>query len=581
MSRRRRARPRPRHRARLSARPSARAARPAERRDRGFRAGDRRHSRSRAVGALPAGGGAGAARAPGGRRRHQRHAPRPGRSQAVDPAGGDAPLPHRAARRRLPAAARRADRHPPAGHGARIPAGGRGVPPPARPHSRGAKGARASPRLRARATSPLSAPPSSGWRSGRSPPIASSPARSARRSPGNAISPPRFLFSNALSWVRPTPAPGATPRPSTFSRAPNSGRAATRRRRGISIAWRPPRRAPRCAPTRATSRPAASSSSATGRAPWSSSTRPIPPSRSVNGRAPPCSRASGCAGSPATRPAPARLLDHLATQRSWRPSLARGAVFAAVSEIVRGDSSERPAAPAADGGAHRRGGPRGGRLLARPTGRAAERPGGGRRPLPRSAAGTAVPSARHGGSRAPGAAGARAGRRADRPAAFRRQEPGGCLDRLDAARRERQRGPSGPPARQRPAPGAADARACGSTGSRCRSPAGRSGPPCSSSRKSGSWRSACGPRAAPAQARHFPSQQRQLAFTLAHQLDAAGASDRAIEVAERLFQGRPAAAPRRVGCGRPAPAPLPASLPRRARQAGRIQPRSTSSSWPP
>ena len=46
-----------------------------------------------------------------------------------------------------------------------------------------------------------------------------------------------------------------------------------------------------------------------------------------------------------------------------------------------------------------------------------------------------------------------------------------------------------------------------------------------------------------AQARHFPSHQRQLAFTLAQQLEAAGSSDRAIELAERLFQGRPAPLP--------------------------------------
>jgi soluble lytic murein transglycosylase len=42
-----------------------------------------------------------------------------------------------------------------------------------------------------------------------------------------------------------------------------------------------------------------------------------------------------------------------------------------------------------------------------------------------------------------------------------------------------------------------------------------------------------------AQSRHFPRQQRQLAFSLAQQLAAAGASDRAIEIAERHFAARP------------------------------------------
>ncbi|MEO7794795.1 MAG: transglycosylase SLT domain-containing protein, partial [Thermoanaerobaculia bacterium] len=45
------------------------------------------------------------------------------------------------------------------------------------------------------------------------------------------------------------------------------------------------------------------------------------------------------------------------------------------------------------------------------------------------------------------------------------------------------------------------------------------------------------------QARYFPSQQRHLAFTLAHHLESAGATDRAIEVSERLFSARPARLP--------------------------------------
>lgn len=46
-----------------------------------------------------------------------------------------------------------------------------------------------------------------------------------------------------------------------------------------------------------------------------------------------------------------------------------------------------------------------------------------------------------------------------------------------------------------------------------------------------------------AQARYFPSQQRPLAFTLAHELESAGATDRAIDLAERLFSARPARLP--------------------------------------
>lgn len=42
-----------------------------------------------------------------------------------------------------------------------------------------------------------------------------------------------------------------------------------------------------------------------------------------------------------------------------------------------------------------------------------------------------------------------------------------------------------------------------------------------------------------AQARHFPAHRQPLAFTLAQELDSAGATDRAIEVAERLFSGLP------------------------------------------
>jgi len=42
-----------------------------------------------------------------------------------------------------------------------------------------------------------------------------------------------------------------------------------------------------------------------------------------------------------------------------------------------------------------------------------------------------------------------------------------------------------------------------------------------------------------AQARYFPTHRQPLAFTLAHELDSAGATDRAIEVAERLFTRLP------------------------------------------
>jgi soluble lytic murein transglycosylase len=46
-----------------------------------------------------------------------------------------------------------------------------------------------------------------------------------------------------------------------------------------------------------------------------------------------------------------------------------------------------------------------------------------------------------------------------------------------------------------------------------------------------------------AQARYFPTRDLRLAFTLAQQLELAGSTDRAIEVAERLFSARPARIP--------------------------------------
>ncbi|MBP9143238.1 MAG: transglycosylase SLT domain-containing protein [Thermoanaerobaculia bacterium] len=234
----------------------------------------------------------------------------------------------------------------------------------------------------------------------------------------------------------------------------------------------------------------------------------------------------------------ARLLDHLATQRSWRPSLARGAIFAAVSEIVRGDSSERPA--------HRlrtaeRTGAAAGEELAYWRGRLAEL-----RSDPEAAVGHYLEVLRERPFH-PLATAARG--RLERPELApaaerigRRRSAGRSLEDAWAAWTLLGESDSaGLLARQR---GSALLRA---------QPAlalwidwqpvpVASWPiwtavllqPEERLLALGLWS-----EGSPAQARHFPSQQRQLAFTLAHQLDAAGASDRAIEVAERLFQGRP------------------------------------------
>ena len=129
LPRRRRSGACPRPRSRLSARPPARAARPAERGDGGVRAGDRRHTRPGALGALPAGGGPGGAGTPGSRRRNLGYASRAGCAEAPRATRGDSALPHRAARRRLPPAARRADHGARPRTGARSPPGARGVPP--------------------------------------------------------------------------------------------------------------------------------------------------------------------------------------------------------------------------------------------------------------------------------------------------------------------------------------------------------------------------------------------------------------------------------------------------------------------
>ena len=237
-----------------------------------------------------------------------------------------------------------------------------------------------------------------------------------------------------------------------------------------------------------------------------------------------------------------KLLAHLATQRLWRSALARGAVFAAVSEIQRGDASERPAerlrAAERSGAAARE-------ELGYWRGRLAELRGevevavGHYLDVLRDRPFHPLATAARG----------RLARPALAPAAEqvgRRRSVGrGLEDAWATWTLLGEASPTGALARDR---GLAAIRA---------QPAlalwvdWRPVPvaawpiwsavllqPEERLLALGLWSEGSG-----AQARHFPSHQRQLAFTLAQQLAAAGSSDRAIELAERLFQGRPAPLP--------------------------------------
>lgn len=237
-----------------------------------------------------------------------------------------------------------------------------------------------------------------------------------------------------------------------------------------------------------------------------------------------------------------RLLDHLATQRSWRTSLARGNVFAAVSEILRGDASERPAERlrvAERSGAAAR------EELAYWRGRLAEL-----RSEPEVAVGHYLEVLRERPFHPLAtAARERLGRPALAPASAligRRRAAGRSLDDAWAASTLLGAGDAaGKLARER---GLAALRAQPALALWVDwQPVPVAAWPIWSAvllqpeeklLALGLWSEGSG-----AQARHFPSHQRQLAFTLAQQLDAAGASDRSIEVAERLFQGRPAPLP--------------------------------------
>ena len=246
-----------------------------------------------------------------------------------------------------------------------------------------------------------------------------------------------------------------------------------------------------------------------------------------------------------------RLLEHLATQRAWRSSFARGALFAAVSEIERGDAGERPAA----------------RL------RAAELSG--------ASAGEEIAywRGRHAELRGtPGSA--RSAGAAEAAVAFYLQV---LRDRpfhpLAIAARERLRRPELAAAAERVGRQRAAGRTFDdawaawallgdghSSGSLARErglAALRAQPTLASwldwqPVPVAAWPIWSAALLAPeerllalglwteggaAQARYFPSHQPPLAFTLAQELAAAGATDRAIDVAERLFSGRPARIP--------------------------------------
>jgi soluble lytic murein transglycosylase len=232
------------------------------------------------------------------------------------------------------------------------------------------------------------------------------------------------------------------------------------------------------------------------------------------------------------------LLAHLATQRAWRSALARGALFVAVSEIERGDAGERPEA-------HLRAAARSGASadeeIAYWSGRLAELRG-----TPEAAIGfylqvlqerpfhLLATAARARLARPELAAAAvRLGREraasrtfADAHAAWRLlgdQHPSGAAARSRALAALRAQPALASWIDWQPVPVAAW-------------PIWTAPLPHPEDRllALGLWTEGSG-----AQARFFPSHRAQLSFTLAQQLEASGASDRAIELAERLFSARP------------------------------------------
>ncbi len=232
------------------------------------------------------------------------------------------------------------------------------------------------------------------------------------------------------------------------------------------------------------------------------------------------------------------ILAHLAAQRSWRSSLARGALFVAVSEIERGDASERPAAllRAAEGsGASAR------EEVAYWRGRLSELRG-----APELAVGFysqvlrerpfhPLATSARGRLRRPelAAAALRVGLQRAAGRTFDDAYAAWCLLGDD--------NPSGRSARTRAVAALRAQPALAAwidwqpvpvaawpiwTATLLR--------PEDRLLALGLWA-----EGGDAQTRYFPSAQRQLAFTLAQQLDSSGVHDREIELAERLFSARP------------------------------------------
>jgi soluble lytic murein transglycosylase len=232
-----------------------------------------------------------------------------------------------------------------------------------------------------------------------------------------------------------------------------------------------------------------------------------------------------------------QILTLLATARPWRSSYARAALFAAVSEIYRGDAGERPAARLL---AAERSGAASEEEIAYWRGRHAELRGD-----PALAVGFYLRVLRvrpyH-----PFAVAARG--RLRRPelaataAALGRQRAAGRTfeDAWSAWALLGEGQPSGSAARER---GLAALRAQpGLSGWIEWKPVQVAAWPIWSAAllapeerllALGQWA-----EGAPVQGRYFPNRDRPLAFTLAQRLEAAGSTDRAIEIAERLFSGR-------------------------------------------
>lgn len=237
-----------------------------------------------------------------------------------------------------------------------------------------------------------------------------------------------------------------------------------------------------------------------------------------------------------------KLLALLATGRPWRSAFARAAVFAAVSEIERGDASERPAARLL---AAERSGASADEEIAYWRGRLAELRGD-----------------------APAAVGAYLQVLRERPSHPLATAARGRLQRPELAATAERIGRQRAAGRSFDDAWAAwallgDGQTSG-TLARERGLAALRAQPALAAWVDwqpvpvAAWPLWSGPLVEPeerflalgqwsegaaAQARYFPAQRQPLAFTLARELASTGATDRAIAVAERLFSGRPGRLP--------------------------------------